>query len=304
MEIFNIHLFEFLLIAGLALIIFGPQRLPEVGRFLGKQLARFLAWQQQSPEIQVINEVRADLDREIASLRDELVRARSQLDVSQDVETLRRDLRAMVRLRDDDLAVKVPLNGAQAAEQVPAAAVPKPVPLAPSDSVAVPASRVQRAPKPQQQAGEAVPAPLSEEAQTRLDGQQAEASAEVLQPAAAEHTHAAQDAPRPEVLPAVPPGTVPSAPPGPLPTAQASGVRNTIDAETFELLKRQEALQQQVEAVEATSSSGAEYQQLVQQVALMHQDLHDLIMALQARGVLDVHWRQVGVTHDQERVAQ
>lgn len=101
MEIFNIHLFEFLLIAGLALIIFGPERLPEVGRFIGKQVARFLAWQQQSPELQVINDVRAELDREIASLRDELMRTRTQLDVSQDMETLRKDLRSMVRLRDE-----------------------------------------------------------------------------------------------------------------------------------------------------------------------------------------------------------
>lgn len=28
MEIFNIHIFEFLLIAALALVIFGPERLP------------------------------------------------------------------------------------------------------------------------------------------------------------------------------------------------------------------------------------------------------------------------------------
>jgi len=138
MEIFNIHLLEFLLIAGLGLIIFGPERLPEAGRFLGKQMARFLAWQQQSPELQMINEVRSELDREIASLRDELLKTRTQLDVSQDMETLRKDLRSMVNLREEltvqtpelpalDQATLLPksANGAAAGEIVPA----KPVSL-------------------------------------------------------------------------------------------------------------------------------------------------------------------------------
>lgn len=133
MEIFNIHLLEFLLIAGLGLIIFGPERLPEVGRFLGKQMARFLAWQQQSPELQMINEVRSELDREIAGLRDELLKTRTQLDVSKDMETLRNDLRSMVNLRDEmtvqtsepqilDQATVLPkpVNGATPGEVVPA----------------------------------------------------------------------------------------------------------------------------------------------------------------------------------------
>jgi len=136
MEIFNIHLLEFLLIAGLGLIIFGPERLPEVGRFLGKQMARFLAWQQQSPELQMINEVRSELDREIAGLRDELLKTRTQLDVSKDMETLRNDLRSMVNLRDEmtvqtsepqilDQATVLPkpVNGATPGEVLPAKSV-------------------------------------------------------------------------------------------------------------------------------------------------------------------------------------
>lgn len=102
MEIFNIHIFEFLLIAGLALVVFGPERLPEVGRFVGKQVARFLAWQQQSPELKMITDVRSEFEREIASLRDELVRTRNQLDITQDAElkSLRDELRPMLNLRD------------------------------------------------------------------------------------------------------------------------------------------------------------------------------------------------------------
>ncbi len=88
MEIFNVHLFEFILIAGLALVLFGPERLPEVGRWAGRQVAKFLAWQQQSPELQMINEMRSEFEREIAQLRDELARARNQLDVRDDVKTI------------------------------------------------------------------------------------------------------------------------------------------------------------------------------------------------------------------------
>jgi sec-independent protein translocase protein TatB len=99
MEIFNVHLFEFLLIAGLALVVFGPERLPEIGRTIGQQVARFLAWQQQSPELQMLNEVRGEFEREIASLRDELVRTRSQLDIRSDVDAIREELRPMLDLK-------------------------------------------------------------------------------------------------------------------------------------------------------------------------------------------------------------
>lgn len=94
MEIFNVHLFEFILIAGLALVLFGPERLPELGRFAGKQVAKFLAWQQQSPELQMINEMRSEFEREIAQLRDELVRTRNQLDVRDDVQALADEVKA------------------------------------------------------------------------------------------------------------------------------------------------------------------------------------------------------------------
>jgi len=112
---FNIHIFEFLLIAALALVVFGPERLPEVGRFVGKQVARFLAWQQQSPELRLINDVRSEFEREIASLRDELLRTRNQLDVSQDVEKLRSELRPMLNLQLD-----ADLRPPQAAPTTPA----------------------------------------------------------------------------------------------------------------------------------------------------------------------------------------
>lgn len=125
MEIFNIHLFELVLIASLALVVFGPERLPEVGRFAGKQLARFLAWQQQSPELKMINDVRAEFEQEIASLRDELVRTRNQLDVSQEVNlnSIREELRPMLNLRDQGKGKAAP-GGEKSAPGAPPEAAP------------------------------------------------------------------------------------------------------------------------------------------------------------------------------------
>lgn len=131
MEIFNIHIFEFLLIAALALVIFGPERLPEVGRFIGKQVARFLAWQQQSPELRVINDVRAEFEREIASLRDELIRTRNQLDLSREVEAVRQEVSPMLDLKLSGAGQ----SPAGADEAAPAAAASTP----PSAGAAAPA---------------------------------------------------------------------------------------------------------------------------------------------------------------------
>lgn len=126
MEIFNVSIPELMLIAGLALVVFGPERLPEVGRFVGKQVAKLLAWQQNSPEIQMLNEVRSEFETEIASLRDELLRTRKQLDVSKDITAIKEELKPMLDLRGT-------VNGAAAkavAEAEPTIAPPRPAPAA------------------------------------------------------------------------------------------------------------------------------------------------------------------------------
>ncbi|MEI7773025.1 MAG: twin-arginine translocase TatA/TatE family subunit, partial [Chloroflexales bacterium] len=108
MEIFNVSIPELMLIAGLALVVFGPERLPEVGRFAGKQLAKLLAWQQNSPELQMLNEVRGEFEAEIASLRDELVRTRKQFDITKDFTAIRDELRPMLDLRGSASAATLP----------------------------------------------------------------------------------------------------------------------------------------------------------------------------------------------------
>ncbi|MBX0329310.1 twin-arginine translocase TatA/TatE family subunit [Oscillochloris sp. ZM17-4] len=158
MEIFNVGIPELMMIAGLALVVFGPERLPEVGRFLGKQVARVLAWQQNSPELQMLNEVRGEFEAEIASLRDELVRTRKQLDVSKDITAIKEELRPMLDLRGsvNGLAPAAAANGAEPtiAPPRPADAL-SPVEVAPAETVAAPAATPTLSPTP---ASQTVPA--------------------------------------------------------------------------------------------------------------------------------------------------
>ncbi|NJL32567.1 MAG: twin-arginine translocase TatA/TatE family subunit [Chloroflexaceae bacterium] len=71
--------FEILLVLIIGLVILGPERLRDLGRQTGRLMARWLAWQQQSPELQMMQQVRREFEEEIVSLRDELVRAKNQL---------------------------------------------------------------------------------------------------------------------------------------------------------------------------------------------------------------------------------
>ncbi len=136
MEIFNVSIPELMLIAGLALVVFGPERLPEVGRFLGKQVAKLLAWQQNSPELQMLNEVRGEFEAEIASLRDELVRTRKQLDVSRDISAIKEELRPMLDLRGAANGAAQAVTAKSAAE--PTIAPPRPAEPAPAEQAPSP----------------------------------------------------------------------------------------------------------------------------------------------------------------------
>jgi sec-independent protein translocase protein TatB len=104
MNFFGVGPLELFFILILGLIVLGPERLPEVGRFIGRKMAELMAWQQQSPEAQMIQQIRKDVEQEIVELRDELVQARAQLNVRDDVEKLRAETRAMFSLKDQEIA--------------------------------------------------------------------------------------------------------------------------------------------------------------------------------------------------------
>lgn len=99
MNFFGLGPLEILFIIIIGLIVFGPEKLPEIGRFAGRQLAKLMAWQQQSPEAQMIQKIRQDFEQEIVLLRDELVRTRQQLDISTDVRQLHNQTQSLLTVQ-------------------------------------------------------------------------------------------------------------------------------------------------------------------------------------------------------------
>lgn len=297
MEIFNIHIFEFLLIAALALVIFGPERLPEVGRFIGKQVARFLAWQQQSPELRVINDVRAEFEREIASLRDELLRTRNQLDLSREVETVREELSPMLDLK---------LSGAG---QSPAAAASPAPALAPSGET--PAASPTGA-------GDAAPAPTPS-GDTLAATVSAPPSAGEAAPAGPADAPGATELPlpeptaelaTPELAPLTPQPatrTVPAAArPNRIAGTEPSSVFTPVDERARELAERRARLHDPPADDEPPVRNGVgsvaepvappasladeEHERIVSQIQALSTQLQQLVSELRERGVLRAEW--------------
>lgn len=300
MEIFNIHIFEFLLIAALALIVFGPERLPEVGRFIGKQVARFLAWQQQSPELRLINDVRSEFEREIASIRDELIRTRNQLDVSRDVEALRGELQPMLNMqlntdaRHQQVALETPANPARTLAADPAVdsgpsnpALPAPEQGAVAEAAAPPAAP--------NSAGPAATPPAA-----------GEQLAELPTPPTLTPQPAAQ---------AVPATTRPNRIPGTEPT----GVLQPVDERARYLAERRARLHDLPEYDDAPNPNGApaapqpdpppaplpgdEREQLLRQIQALSHELQALVGELRERGIIGMDWTPHR-EHSQETLSQ
>ncbi len=103
MNFFGVTPLELVFVLVLGLIVLGPERLPEAGRFIGRQFAKLLAWQQQSPEAQLVQQLRKEFEDEIVSLRDELVHARQQLDVSSDIKQLQTQTQALMKQQSTGL---------------------------------------------------------------------------------------------------------------------------------------------------------------------------------------------------------
>lgn len=136
MTIFGIGPFELLLIVILGLIVFGPERLPEIGRFIGRLVARVLAWQHQSPEAQMIQQLRREFDQEIVELRDEIIRARQQLDISTEANKIHQETRSLLQGSLQAPGAATTSAAASAQEHPPDAEKPKPAAATQTNGVA------------------------------------------------------------------------------------------------------------------------------------------------------------------------
>jgi sec-independent protein translocase protein TatB len=169
MNFLGVGPFELILILVLGLVVLGPERLRTMGRSAGKLVAQLLAWQQQSPEAQMVQQIRDDFQREIVDLRDELVRARQQLDVSAEVQRLRAetgnimpkdiaDLEARARASTPSKADVTAETTAPPEPATPEPAAPEPAPeSAESKPAETPGAAPEPAPEPTSAASEPAP---------------------------------------------------------------------------------------------------------------------------------------------------
>lgn len=298
MEIFNIHIFEFMLIAGLALVVFGPERLPEVGRFVGKQVARFLAWQQQSPELRMINDVRGEFEREIASLRDELVRTRSQLDVSKNISEVQSELKSALDLRGEVKAAADAAKGALSPAAEPTIAPPQPAPAATTAAAEATQASAEAA---QQAADAALKAAeiAADAAETAID--------------AAEVAETAIPAPAEPVPPPAPPGAVPaSARPNKIAGTQPTSVFARPPADELPPLPaHRRNLHDAAPRDEPTPPAGPaaplsedERARLIGRVERLSAELQALVGELQERGMIGPDWQPPAQANAQESITR
>lgn len=100
MDFLGVGPFEFLFILVVSIIVLGPERLQQAARSLGRLFARVMAWQYQSPEAQMIQQIRKDFEQEIVDLRNELIRARKQFDISSDVQEIHQEIRSAMHISE------------------------------------------------------------------------------------------------------------------------------------------------------------------------------------------------------------
>lgn len=90
MELLGVGPGEILLILVILLLVFGPERLPELARQAGRFVVRVRDWIQRSPDAAMILRAREDLETELQTLRAELTREVES--VRQDLQNVRSDL--------------------------------------------------------------------------------------------------------------------------------------------------------------------------------------------------------------------
>jgi sec-independent protein translocase protein TatB len=138
MELLGVGPGEILLILVIMLLVFGPERLPEFARQAGLFVVRVRDWIQRSPDAALVLRARAELESELQAIRAELTREVES--VRQDLQSVRSDLAdagKLVEQSAQDAAavskIELPDTTAQSAE-APSIAPPAPEANAPASA--------------------------------------------------------------------------------------------------------------------------------------------------------------------------
>jgi len=142
MELLGVGPGEILLILVIMLLVFGPERLPEFARQAGRFVVRVRDWIQRSPDAALVLRARAELESELQAIRAELTREVES--VRQDLQSVRSDLADAGKLveqsaQDAAAVSKIELPDATAQP----AGMPSIAPPAPEANAHAPAPPVQ-----------------------------------------------------------------------------------------------------------------------------------------------------------------
>ena len=85
----NIGATELILILGVALIVFGPGKLPELGNALGKTIREFKG---------AINNIDEDIKREVKDIKDEVNEVKEMVDVRSAIQDIQNDVKNSVKV--------------------------------------------------------------------------------------------------------------------------------------------------------------------------------------------------------------
>ena len=85
----NISATELILILGVALIVFGPGKLPELGNALGKTIREFKG---------AINNIDEDIKREVKDIKDEVNEVKEMVDVRSAIQDIQNDVKNAVKV--------------------------------------------------------------------------------------------------------------------------------------------------------------------------------------------------------------
>ena len=98
----NIGWTELLLVLGVALLIFGPGKLPELGQTLGKTIREFKG---------AINNIDADIKKEVNDIKNDVQEVKDAVDIKATIQDIQTDIKDAVKVDlDDKDAVKVDLD--------------------------------------------------------------------------------------------------------------------------------------------------------------------------------------------------
>lgn len=93
----NIGWTELLLVLGVALLIFGPGKLPELGQTLGKTIREFKG---------AINNIDADIKKEVNDIKSDVQEVKDAVDIKATIQDIQTDIQDAVKVDLNDLAKK------------------------------------------------------------------------------------------------------------------------------------------------------------------------------------------------------